>query len=70
MLTFFHSTTIILIWNLRGIHWENDKVRFLGVTIGEKIDELNEENFHDIAQKMMQSPHFWKGKYLSRKTLP
>ena len=46
------------------------KVRFLGVNIGEKIDELNEENFHNTVQKMMQSLHFWKGKYLSRKGLP
>ena len=53
-----------------GIDWENDKVRFLGGYIGEKIDELNEENFHDTVQKMMQSLHFWKGKYLSRKGLP
>ena len=41
-----------------GIDWENDKVRFLGGYIGEKIDELNEENFHDTVQKMMQSLHF------------
>ena len=53
-----------------GMNRENEKVRFLGVDIVQNIDELNEENFHNKVQKMMQSLHFWKGKYLSRKGLP
>ena len=43
---------------------ENEKVRFLGLDTGKNIDELNGENFHNTVQKMMQSLHFWKGKYL------
>ena len=53
-----------------GIDWENDKVRFLGVNIRENIGKLNEENFHNTVQKMIQSLHFWKGRYLSRKGVP
>ena len=36
-----------------GIDWENAKVRFLGVNIGEKIDELNEENFHGGPERII-----------------
>ena len=58
------------ILKLRGIYRDNEKVRFLGVNIGENIDELYEENFHNTVQKMMQKLHLWKGKYLSTKGLP
>ena len=54
----------------RETDWKNEKVRFLGVNFWEIIDELNEEIFHDIIQKMMQSLHLWRGKYISRKGMP
>lgn len=53
--------------HLLDIKWTTDKVKFLGVYVGNDRNECSRVGFEEIKEKIRSKMSYWKGRYVSLK---